>query len=62
MPTFQYVSPSDGERALMQVYRDKYQLLYEDIKSLPSSRGVSIALTKLEESGMWLNKAISGND
>lgn len=62
MSTFQYVQPTDEQKALMQVYRDKYQALHEELKTLPASRGMSLALTHLEESAMWLNKAITKND
>lgn len=51
---------------LMQNFRDKYQALYKEIEALqaevPKSRDFSLALTKLEESAMWLNKYITKND
>jgi hypothetical protein len=62
MSTFQYVKPTEEELATMQKFRDKYEALLTELKELPSSRGMSIALTKLEESGMWLNKAITHNE
>lgn len=62
MSTLQYVQPTDEQKAQMQNFRDKMQALYTEIKGLPSSRGVSLALTKLEESAMWLNKALTNND
>lgn len=46
----------------MQKFRDKYQALYEELKQIPASRGMSLCLTKFEESAMWLNKAITKND
>ena len=62
MATLQYVQPTEEQKELMQKFRDKYQALYEGLKELPASRGLSLALTKLEESAMWLNKSITKND
>lgn len=63
MPTLQYVQPTDEQKATMQTFRDKMEVLYQEISAItPNSRGKSIALTKLEESAMWLNKAITQND
>lgn len=62
MPTFQYVSPSEEQKATMQNFRDKYEALHNELKELEPSRGLSLALTKLEESAMWLNKSITQND
>ena len=64
MPTFQYVQPTDEQKEVMQKFRDLYEALKNEIEesSLESSRGLSLALTKLEESAMWLNKAITKND
>lgn len=61
MPTLQYVKPTDEQLATMQNFRDKMEALYKEIETLPGSRGKSLALTKLEESNMWLNKAITEN-
>lgn len=62
MPTFNYVSPTDEQKETMQNFREKYQALYDEIKELEGSRGLSLALTNLEQSAMWLNKAITKND
>lgn len=62
MATLQYVQPTDEQKAIMQKFRDKYEALYTELKQLPPSRGMSLSLTKLEESAMWLNKAITKND
>lgn len=62
MSTLQYVQPTEEQIAQMQNFRDKMEALYVEIKSLPPSRGVSLALTKLEECAMWLNKGITNND
>ena len=62
MPTLQYVKPTDEQLATMQNFRDKYEALYKEVSALPPSRGLSLALTNLEQSAMWLNKAITKND
>ena len=59
--TFQYVMPTEEQKEQMQVFRDKYEALAKELEALPSSRGLSLALTKLEESAFWLNKAITQN-
>lgn len=61
MPTLQYVQPTEEQKELMQSFRDAYEDLYKQIETLDNSRGKSLALTKLEESAMWLNKAITHN-
>ena len=63
MPSFQYVQPTDAQKEIMQKFRDKYETLAAEITIAgPGSRGLSLALTKLEESAFWLNKAITQND
>lgn len=62
MPTFQYVKPTEEQVTVMQKYRDLYAALYEELNSLPKSRGLTLAMTKLEESAMWLNKGLTNND
>jgi len=59
---FQYIQPTEEQKITMQTFRDKYEALATELKSLPSSRGLSLAVTKLEESAFWLNKAITQND
>lgn len=61
MVSLQYVQPTEEQKAKMQEFRDKYEVLYNAVKELPSNRGLSIALTKLEESAMWVNKSITEN-
>jgi len=58
----QYVKPTDEQLVIMQSFRDKYETLLMELQSLEKSRGTSLAITKLEESGMWLNKALTKND
>lgn len=60
--SFQYVQPTDEQKELMQNFRDKYQTLSEELRGLMMSRGLALALTKLEESAFWLNKSITKND
>lgn len=60
--TFQYVSPTEEQKETMQKFRDLYGSLYKEISKLANSRGLSLAKTHLEESAMWLNKAITKND
>ena len=60
--TLQYVQPTEEQKATMQNFRDKYEALLNEVQTLPKSRGLSLAVTKLEESAMWINKAITLND
>ena len=60
--SFQYIQPTDEQKAIMQKFRDKYEALSLEVQSVPNSRGLSLAKTKLEESAFWLNKAITQND
>jgi hypothetical protein len=45
----------------MQGFRDLFEKLFNEMKSLPENRGLTIALQKFEESAMWLNKSITNN-
>ena len=60
--TMQYVQPTEEQKVVMQTFRDKYEALLTDLQTLEKSRGLSLAITKLEESAMWLNKSITKND
>ena len=60
-PTLQYVQPTEEQKATMQEFRDKMDTLYKEIEALPKNRGTAVALTKLEETAMWLNKGITNN-
>lgn len=62
MTTLQYVQPTEEQKATMQSFRDKMEGLMKDMQALPPSRTLSLALTKLEESAMWLNRAITNNN
>ena len=62
MPTtLQYVQPTEEQKAKMQEFRDKMETLYREVETLPKNRGTALALTKLEEAAMWLNKGITEN-
>lgn len=61
MSTLQYVAPTDEQKATMQNFRDKFETLMKEMQTLPANRGLSVALTKFEESAMWLNKSITNN-
>ena len=58
----QFVTPTEEQKETMQKFRDKYEALYNEVKELPAGRGLSLALTNLEQSAFWLNKAITKND
>lgn len=61
--SFQFIPVSDEQKAVMQEFRDKYENLANELKEkVGASRGLSLAITKLEESAFWLNKAITKND
>jgi ClpP class serine protease len=61
--SFQFVQPTEEQKALMQEFRDKFESISNEIsEKVGSSRGLSLAKTKLEEAAFWLNKAITNND
>lgn len=61
--SFQYIKPTEEQTKLMQEFRDKFEDLENDLKNkVITSRGLSIAITKLEEASFWINKAITHND
>lgn len=47
---------------LIDDFKLKMQGLEDDIKKLPPSRELAVAITKLEEASMWLSKAIYVSD
>ena len=61
MVTLQYVQPTEEQKEVMQRFRDKMETLMKEMQELPTNRGLSLALTKLEESAMWFNKSITNN-
>ncbi|MBA3679094.1 hypothetical protein H0W80_02800 [Candidatus Saccharibacteria bacterium] len=60
--TMQYVKATDEQVEQMQGFRDKYEALLTELQELPGSRGLSLAITNLEQSAMWLNKSLTKND
>jgi len=62
MVTLQYVSLTEEQKELMQKFRDEYEALYNKVAKLSKSRELSLALTNLEQSAMWLDKSITQND
>jgi len=54
--------PTFEQSALMQDFRNDYEKLLTKLNEQENSRGRSLAITKLEESSMWINKAITKND
>ena len=61
--SFQYIEPTDEQKETMQKFRDEYEILADKLRNLqPQTHGLSLAITKLEESAFWLNKAITLND
>ena len=56
---FAYQAPTNGQIELIQHYRDALKGLHDSlVLRLPVSRERSLAITKLEEVSMWINKAI----
>ena len=61
--SYQYIKPTDEEIKIMQQFRDEYEKLNKKIFDLNiNGRGISLCRTNLEQSAMWLNKAITKND
>lgn len=56
--TFDYQKPTDAALPVITATREAYKVLYAYLYALPESRGRSLAMTKLEESGMWAIKGI----
>lgn len=56
---FTYIVPTQDQFKVIEDFRDDFESLRKKIAlASTSSREKSIALTKLEEANMWLNKAI----
>lgn len=61
--SFQYIQPTEEQKTLMQEFRDKFESLANEMKAkVEASRGLSLAITNLEQSSFWLNKSITKND
>lgn len=56
---FEYQSPTSEQTDAIIKYRDALKMVYNSIvEGLPECRERSLAITKLEEASMWINKAI----
>lgn len=61
--SFTYHSPKDDQPMRYENLRNlAKELAVKILESTPSSREQSLAITKLEESIMWANKAIACNE
>ena len=59
---FMYHSPKEGQNEKYEALREKAKELAYLIDDLcPGSREKSLAMTKLEESVMWVNASIARN-
>ena len=57
--TFDYQKPTDEQIPRIERIREAYKTLLETIeRECPASRPLSVAITNLEQSGMWAIKAI----
>lgn len=56
---FDYHRPTDAQIVTIAELRKECKVLYELIQAkLPNSRERAVAITKLEEVSMWVNKAV----
>lgn len=63
MTNFQSKVPTDKQKNTMDTYRGTFQQFADIImEEIPDCRERSLAITKLEEASMWLNKAIINNE
>ena len=58
---FEYQKPSEQAVAKITEVREKCKELHTLLLTLPDSREMSLAITKLEEVSMWANKSIAFN-
>lgn len=57
---FRYHAPSERARELHELVTARTTALAQELTAaLPESRGLSLALTKLEKCRMWANQAIA---
>ena len=60
---FEYVAPTPASVEQITHFRNKMKELHDEIVALPMpGREKALALTKLEECSMWLNKHIVFNE
>lgn len=55
---FDYQKPTDAAMPVIAATREAYKAVYAYLLTLPESRARSVAITHLEESGMWAVKGI----
>lgn len=55
---YAYHMPNERQLEIMTLMRTVYSTLSSTLHELPNSRYRALALTSLEESAMWTNKAI----
>ena len=59
---FDYHRPSDAQIKQIATVREGCKTLHAILLELPPSRERSVAVTKLEETSMWANKAVVMSD
>lgn len=58
MSRFDYVKYDLDNQQAQHVFKITFETIAECLEAMPPSREVSLALTKLEESYMWIGKAL----
>ncbi len=58
---FDYQKPSDEGIKTIEAIRSAYKVVYAHLQTLPITREMAVAKTKLEESAMWATKSIVFN-
>jgi hypothetical protein len=61
MNPFEYQKANENQAAKIQESMEHFKALHAFLLTLPTSRETSLAITKLEETSMWANKAIAFN-
>jgi hypothetical protein len=61
MNRFDYVAYDEISQIQQAMFKEKYEVLTSNIEELNQDRAALLALTKLEESYMWVGKAIRNN-
>ncbi len=56
---FEYRKPNEVQLLTLGGLRESFSKMEFTLNSLPPSRELSLALTKLEEAAMWANKAVT---
>lgn len=58
MSRFDYIKYDDKRQAVSNLFKELYTHVSSAIEAIPPGRAQSLALTKLEESYMWVGKAL----